>query len=87
VKRLSMDCKATVKLGPFSRGGQPRRADKASDPDFGSPAQYVPCGILDEDTAQLSVPCGRSAKTSDFLGDTLAAWGQRREQYLFMTTY
>jgi len=72
-----MDCKATVKLGPFSRGGQTRGAYKASDHDFGSPEQYVPCGILDEDTAQLSVTFGSSAKTSDFIVDTLAAWWQR----------
>lgn len=77
MKRLSIDCKATVKLGPFSRGGQTRGADKASDHDFGSPAQYVPCGILDEDTAHLSVTFGSSAKTSDFIVDTLAAWWQR----------
>src|SRR5215467_5444822 len=76
VKRLSMDCKATVKLGAFSRGGQTRGEYKASDPDFGSPEQYVPCGILDEDTAQLSVTFGSSAKTSDFIVDTLAAWWQ-----------
>jgi DDE family transposase len=77
VKRLSMDCKATVKRGAFSRGGQTRGEYKASDHDFGSPEQYVPCGILDEDTAQLSVTFGSSAKTSDFIVDTLAAWWQR----------
>jgi len=72
-----MDGKATVKLGAFSRGGQTRGAYKASDHDFGSPEQYGPCGIRDEDTAQLSVTFGSSAKTSDFLVDTLAAWWQR----------
>ena len=69
-----MDCKATVKLGPFSRGGQTRGEYQASDHDFGSTDQYIPCGILDEDTAQLSVTFGSSAKTSDFIVDTLAAW-------------
>ena len=34
----------------------------------------MPCGILDEDTAQLSVTFGSSAKTSDFIVDTLTAW-------------
>ena len=77
MQRLSMDGKATVKLGAFSRGGQTRGAYKASDHDFGSPEQYGPCGIRDEDTAQLSVTFGSSAKTSDFLVDTLAAWWQR----------
>ena len=71
-----MDCKATVKLGPFSRGGKTRGEYKASDHDFGGTEHYIPCGILAEETAQLSVPCGSSAKTSDFLVDTLAAWWQ-----------
>jgi transposase len=77
VKRLSLDCKATVKLGPFSRGGQTRGEYRASAHDFGSLEQYVPGGILDEDTAQLWVTFGSSAKTSDFIVDTLAAWWQR----------
>ena len=71
-----MDCKATVKIGAFSRGGQTRGEAKASDHDFGSTEQYVPCGIVDEDTAQLSVTFGSSAKTSDFIVDTLTAWWQ-----------
>ena len=74
VKRLSMDCKATVKLGAFSRGGQTRGEYKASDHDFGSPEQYIPCGLLDEDATQLHVTFGNSAKTSDFIVDTLTAW-------------
>jgi hypothetical protein len=69
-----MDCKATVKIGAFSRGGHTRGEYKASDHDFGSTEQYIPCGIVDEDTAQLSVTFGSSAKTSDFIVDTLAAW-------------
>ena len=76
MKRLSMDCKATVKLGAFSRSGNTRGDYKASDHDFGSTEHYIPCGILDEDTAQLSVTFGSSAKTSDFLVDTLTAWWQ-----------
>jgi Rhodopirellula transposase DDE domain len=71
-----MDCKATVKLGAFSRGGKTRGDYKASDPDFGGTEHYIPCGILAEDTAQLYVTFGSSAKTSDFLVDTLTAWWQ-----------
>jgi Rhodopirellula transposase DDE domain len=71
-----MDCKATVKLGAFSRGGKTRGEYKASDHDFGSTEHYIPCGIVDEDTAQLSVTFGSSAKTSDFMVDTLTAWWQ-----------
>jgi hypothetical protein len=35
VKRWSVDCKVTVKLGDFSRGGQTRGDDQASAHDFG----------------------------------------------------
>src|SRR6185436_144177 len=48
-----------------------------SDHDFGGSEHYIPCGILDEDTAQLSVTFGSAAKTSDFLVDTLTAWWYR----------
>ena len=71
-----MDCKATVKLGAFSRDGKTRGDYKASDPDFGGTEHYIPCGIVDEDTAQLSLTFGSSAKTSDFIVDTLTAWWQ-----------
>src|SRR2546430_2134135 len=76
VKRLSMDCKATVNIGAFSRGGQTRGDHKASDHDLGCKEKYIPCGIVDEDTAQLYVTFGSSSKTSDFIVDTLAAWWQ-----------
>jgi len=71
-----MACKATVNIGAFARGGYTRGEYRASDHDFGCTEQYIPCGILDENTAQLSVPVGSSAKTSDFIVDTLTAWWQ-----------
>ena len=74
VKRLSIDCKATVKLGAFSRGGKTRGEYKASDHDLGGTEKYIPCGIVEEDTAQLYITFGSSAKTSDFIVDTLTAW-------------
>jgi len=76
VKRLSLDGKATVKLGAFARGGQTRGDYKASDPDFGSTQPYIPCGILDQETAQLHVTFGSSAKPSAFIVDTLTAGWQ-----------
>src|SRR5437867_1742343 len=71
-----MDCKATVNIGAFSRGGQTRGDHQASDHDLGCKEKYIPCGIVDEDTAQLYVTFGSSYKTSDFIVDTLAAWWQ-----------
>ena len=43
---------------------------------WGCKEKYIPCGIVDEDTAQLSVTFGSSFKTSDCIVDTLAAWWQ-----------
>src|SRR5690349_17743186 len=73
VKRWSMDCKATVQLGEFSRGGLTRGEVKAYDHDLGSQAKYIPCGVVDEDAGQLRITFGSSAKTSDFIVDALAA--------------
>ena len=71
-----MDCKATVNIGAFSRGGYTRGDHKASDHDLGCKEKYLPWGIVDADTAQLYVTFGSSFKTSDFIVDTLTAWWQ-----------
>lgn len=69
-----MDCKATVNIGEFARGGQTRGDNRASDHDFATDAKYIPCGIVDEDNGQLCVVFGSSSKTSDFIVDTLLEW-------------
>jgi len=74
VKRLSIDCKATVQIGTYSRRGQTRGNPQASDHDMGCEEKYIPCGIVDEDSGQLHIHFGSSYKTSDFIVDTLQAW-------------
>jgi transposase len=74
VKRLSIDCKATVKIGDYSRGGRTRGDYKACDHDMGCLEKYTPCGIVDEDTGALFINFGSSYKTSDFIIDTIVAW-------------
>ncbi|NJL41305.1 MAG: hypothetical protein HC899_34780 [Leptolyngbyaceae cyanobacterium SM1_4_3] len=74
VKRVSLDCKATVNIGDYSRGGPTRGDNQASDHDLGCQEKYIPCGIVDEDSGQLSIYFGSSSKTSDFIVDTLQAW-------------
>ena len=69
-----MDCKATVKIGEFSRGGLSRGNNKALDHDFGDQGAHTPCGIVDEDSGQLYLNMGCSYKTSDFIMDTLSGW-------------
>ena len=46
VLRISMDAKATVKVGPFARGGKSRVPTKAADHDFGPVATVTPVGIF-----------------------------------------
>ena len=70
-----------MKIGDFSRGGQTRGDDQAFDHDLGCKEKYTPCGIVDEESAQLAIVFGSSYKTSDFLVDTLEAqWNRLEEQ-------
>ena len=78
VLRISIDTKATVKLGNLSRGGKartqtPRQAD---DHDHYWHSRLVPFGILDTRNDQLSIYFGQSAETSNFIVDCLEAWWQ-----------
>ena len=69
-----MDCKATVNIGPYSRGGETRGDHQAADHDMGCKEKYTPFGLVDEDSGQLTILFGSSAKTSDFIIDGLYAW-------------
>ena len=69
-----MDCKATVNIGDYSRGGKTRGANQASDHDMGCQEKYIPCGIVDEDSGALHISFGSSYKTSDFIVDTVQQW-------------
>ena len=74
VKRLSLDCKATVIIGDYSRGGKTRGNNQALDHEMGSKEKYIPFGIVDEDSGQLYLSFGSSYKTSDFIVDTIEQW-------------
>jgi hypothetical protein len=74
ITRLRIDGQATVALGDGSRGGLTRGDHRACEHDLGLHEQYLPCGIVDADRAQLQITCGSSAKTSDCIVDALAAW-------------
>lgn len=81
VKRWSMDCKATVKIGEFSRGGLTRGDHRASDHDMGCQEKYGPCGIVDEENGALPITFGSSYKTSDFIVATIETkWEAMAEQ-------
>lgn len=72
--RLSLDAKATVKVGPFARGGKNRVPTQAADHDFGATARVTPVGILLPQTAELFLYAVQSRVTSDCLADILAQW-------------
>lgn len=81
VTRLSIDWKATVKIGEYARGGLTRGDYQASDHDMGCKEKYVPCGIVDEESVELHITFGSSSKTSDFIVDTIeATWSTMDEQ-------
>ena len=80
VKRLSIDCKATVAIGELSRGGLTRGDHQAWDHDLGLHEKYIPCGIVDEANGQLTMTFGSSFKTSDFIVDALEAWWAALEE-------
>lgn len=66
-----MDCKATVNIGDYSRGGKTRGDREAVDHDMGCEEKYTPFGLVDEDSGRLYLAFGSSAKTSDFIVDGL----------------
>lgn len=72
--RLSLDCKATVCLGDYSRGGKTRGDRQACDHDMGAKDKSIPCGVVDEDRGELYIEFGQSYKTSDFIVDVLEHW-------------
>jgi transposase len=87
VLRISMDAKATVKVGPFARGGKSRSPIKACDHDFKPDATITPVGIFLPATDELFVYGIRSKVTSDCLVDRLVQWWQAvRHRFAHITT-
>jgi Rhodopirellula transposase DDE domain len=74
VLRISMDAKATVAIGPFSRGGKSRIPTKAMDHDFQPEVKMTPVGILMPKTDELFVYGVTSKVTSDCLVDRIEEW-------------
>lgn len=82
-----MDAKATVKIGPFSRGGKSRVEVEAADHDFQPEATVTPVGIFLPATDELFLSLVSSKVTSDCLVDRLERWWERvRERFASITT-
>ena len=79
--RISIDTKAEVKVGDFSRGGE---AVKALDHDMRPETIPVPFGILELNRGAVPIRqpwflFGHSRETSDFLADGLDRWWRERK--------
>lgn len=72
--RLSMDAKATVRIGNYSRGGKNRVQVHAADHDFHSSEMLTPVGILLPAYDEFSLYGVTSKVTSDCLVDILTQW-------------
>jgi hypothetical protein len=82
--RISLDTKAKVKIGDFSRRGMARgrEAVQAADHDMHPDAVLAPAGILEVEQHQLNLVFGTSRDTSDFVADCLDLWWtDRRAAY------
>ena len=72
--RVSLDAKATVKLGPFSRRGKSRVAVAAADHDCQPTGSVTPVGLLLPALDELFLYAVTSRVTSDCLVDRLVQW-------------
>ena len=87
VLRVSMDAKATVKVGPFARGGKSRVTTKAADHDFKPVASVTPVGIFQPASDELFLYGVTSKVTSDCLVDRLIDWWETvKERFSHITT-
>lgn len=59
---MSMDAKATVKVGDFSRGDKKRVRVKVADHDFTPTARVTPVGILIAQSDELFLACVTSRR-------------------------
>jgi len=82
--RISIDSKAKLAIGPFSRKGKARgkSAKKAADHDTKPKTVLVPFGILDVVAGLLHIIFCLSTETTDFIVDALQLWwAKNKEKY------
>jgi hypothetical protein len=85
--RISIDAKAAVNIGPFSRRGRSRTKTKAADHDFKPEATLTPFGIFLPQYDDLWLYMTRSKVTSDFIVDRLEQrWQEVRLRFLSVKT-
>jgi hypothetical protein len=72
--RLSLDSKAAVLIGPFSRGGHSRTGTTGVDHDFKPEGALTPFGIFQPNTSESELFFTDSKVSSDFMVDCLEQW-------------
>jgi hypothetical protein len=87
ILRLSLDAKAVVKVGDFSREGKSRVDTQACDHDFKPSAAVTPYGIFLPELDELFLYFTTSKVTSDFIVDMLEAWwSENRHRFSLVKT-
>ena len=84
---LSLDAKATVHLGEFSRRGMSRVEVKALDHDFQPDATVTPFGLFLPAHQELHLTLTQSKVSADFIVDTLETfWTANRARFAAVNT-
>ena len=82
VIRLSMDAKAKVNLGNFSRGGKSRQGERASDHDYAPEYKLTPFGIFLPFYDESFFYFTKSKVTADFMIDCLQdIWSKLKKRF------
>jgi hypothetical protein len=71
ILRISLDTKAVVKIGEFSRGGYNRQGQNAYDHDFKPTMTTTPFGILLPQTGKSHIWFTEGSATADFMVDCI----------------
>ena len=80
--RISIDAKAKMNIGNFSRGGRNRVLTKAEDHDLGVKTKMTPFGFFLPQYDDFFLFFTESSVTSDFIVDRLEeVWGEVKERY------
>lgn len=74
--RISIDTKATIYVGEYSRNGSSRALTpvKALDHDMATKQKLVPVGVLEPKMGLSFVAFGNDNKTSDLIADGIESW-------------
>nr|QNO46713.1 hypothetical protein EIOBDEGA_00001 [Methanosarcinales archaeon ANME-2c ERB4] len=80
--RISIDAKAKVNIGDFSRGGKSREKEpeEALDHDMNPEIKMVPFGVFEPTTNHMSIVFSTSIETSDFVVDSLELWWDENKE-------